>query len=795
MSAQPETPDPDAIEITINGKKYPARKGQMIIEVTDAHGIPVPRFCYHRKLPVAANCRMCLVEVEKAPKPLPACATPVMDGMVVRTDSDYAREAQQSVMEFLLINHPLDCPICDQGGECELQDIALEYGRDRSRYAEAKRAVADEDIGPLVATEMTRCILCTRCVRFLEHIAGIKELGGIGRGEHTAIRTHVARSLTSELSGNVIDVCPVGALTSRPFRFRARAWEMTASPSIAPHDCVGSNIEIHQRRGEVMRVVPRENEAINEVWLSDRDRFAYEGIQSPDRLKAPAMKQNGAWREVDWETALDTLVPRLKAAIGADGDALGVLVSPSATLEEMYLLGRLAEALGSANIDHRLRTLDFSDEETLPAFPSLGQTIEDFGRSDAFLLIGSWLRKEQPILGHRLRMAALAGARVAVVNPIDYEFLFPVAQRHIVRPSAMARTLAGLVRAVAERKGIAVPDFAADVEVTEALRETAAMLLDASAASIVLGTTALHHPHAALLRSQAAWLAEQTDSILSQVTDGANTAGAWLAGCVPHRGPAGALREARGRHAGAMLEQPPRAWLLFGFDPDADVADPEALDRALEAAELVVAMTAFDHPKWRERADALLPIATFAETSGTFVNGEGRWQSFAGAVPPPGEARPGWKVVRALGSLLDLQDFTWLSSEEVRDELRARVGEARIELCSVAHLDALPAPLDTLERCADVPAYAVDPVVRRAESLQATPDGGEACVRINGAEAGRLGLADQDRVRVRQAGTEIVLPLAIDERVPDGVAWIPAGAPNTLALGARWGEVGLEQVG
>ena len=359
----------------------------------------------------------------------------------------------------------------------------------------------------------------------------------------------------------------------------------------------------------------------------------------------------------------------------------------------------------------------------------------------------------------------------------------------------MARTLAGLVRAVAERKGIAVPDFAVDAEVTEALRETAAMLLEARAASIVLGTTALHHPHAAMLRSQAVWLAEQTDSILSQVTDGANAAGAWLAGCVPHRGPAGAVRETRGRHAGAMLEQPPRAWLLFGFDPDADVADPDALDRALEGAELVVAMTAFDHPGWRERADFLLPVATFAETSGTYVNGEGRWQSFTGAVPPPGEVRPGWKVIRAIGSLLDLQDFTWLSSEEVRDELRARVGEARIELCGVAHLDALPVPLDTLERCADVPAYAVDPVVRRAGSLQATPDGGEVCVRINGAEAGRLGLAGHDRVRVRQAAAEAVLPLAIDERVPDGVAWIPAGAPNTLALGARWGEVGLEQVG
>lgn len=792
MNARPETPD--TIEIEINGRKYPARKGQMLIEVADAHGIPVPRFCYHRKLPVAANCRMCLVEVEKAPKPLPACATPVMDGMVVRTDSPYAREAQRSVMEFLLINHPLDCPICDQGGECELQDLALEYGGDRSRYLEGKRSVADKDIGPLVATEMTRCILCTRCVRFLEHIAGIKELGGIGRGEHTEISTYVERALTSELSGNIIDVCPVGALTSKPFRFQARAWELRASEAIAPHDCVGSNLEIHQRRDEVLRVVPRENEAINEVWLSDRDRFSYEGLHAADRLCTPQVKQDGAWREVSWEALLDTLVPRLKAVVGDDGDALGVLVSPSATLEEMYLLNRLAEGLGCRHIDHRLRTLDFSDQDTLPSFPTLGQTIEDFGRSDAFFLIGSWLRKEQPILGHRLRMAALAGARVAVLNPIDYEFLFPIAQRHIVRPSAMPRRLAGIVRALAEHKGIAVPDFAADVEVDAHQRETAELLLEARAATVVIGTTAMHHPQAAMLRSQAAWLAEQSDSILALVTDGANAAGAWLAGCLPHRSAAGALREPAGHHAAAMLEAPRRAYFLFGMDPDADVADPAALDRALGEAELVVAFTAFDHPRLRERADFLLPIASFGETSGTFVNAEGRWQSFPGAVPPPGAARPGWKVLRALGSLLALPGFTWMSSEEVRDELRARVGEAKIEVCGIAHLGALPRPLDGLERCADVPAYAVDALVRRAPSLQATPDGGEVCARLHPDEIERLGLAGAARVRVRQGTAEAVLPLTPDAAVPEGVAWIPGAAPNTRALGLCWDVVTLERV-
>ncbi|MGA7801529.1 MAG: NADH-quinone oxidoreductase subunit NuoG, partial [Gammaproteobacteria bacterium] len=458
MSAKPQIPAGELVTIEVDGVPLQARKGQMVIEVTDEAGIYVPRFCYHKKLSVAANCRMCLVQVEKSPKPMPACATPVMEGMRVFTKSDYARDAQRAVMEFLLINHPLDCPICDQGGECELQDLALGYGRGVSRFTEKKRVVKDKDIGPLIATDMTRCIHCTRCVRFLEEIAGHKELGGTGRGENVEIGTYVERAIESEMSGNVIDVCPVGALTSKPFRFAARAWELTRHASVSPHDSVGSNLFVHALRGELLRVVPRDNEAINEVWLSDRDRFGYQGVNSADRLQAPMIKTDGAWKEVDWETALQAAADGVRHIADAHGpDQLGMLVSPTATVEEMYLAGRLAEGLGCRNIDHRLRQADFSDQERAPLFPWLGQSIEDLEQVDAALLIGSNVRKDLPIVGHRLRKASLGGAKLMFINPVDYQFRFNVAAKAIVSPSRMVGELAAVAAALLASKGAEAP--------------------------------------------------------------------------------------------------------------------------------------------------------------------------------------------------------------------------------------------------------------------------------------------------------------------------------------------------
>jgi NADH-quinone oxidoreductase subunit G len=458
MSANPETVAEDMLCVEIDGVEYKARKGAMIIEVTDENGINVPRFCYHKKLPVAANCRMCMVEVEKAPKPLPACATPVMDGMKISTRSEYAKNAQRAVMEFLLINHPLDCPICDQGGECELQDVALEYGRGVSRFSEKKRVVKDKNFGPLIASDMTRCIHCTRCVRFLQHVAGFKEMGGMGRGENVEIGTYIEHNIESELSGNIIDVCPVGALTSKPFRFTARAWEMEQTRSVASHDCIGSNLFLHTRRGKLMRAAPRENEPINEVWLSDRDRFSYQGVNSGDRLEQPMVKRADGWHAAEWEEALHIVAQALRERVENQGpDQLGVLVSPSATLEEQVLLNRLAEGLGVSNIDHRLRQSDFSGQQEQPLFPYLGQSIEALECVNAALVVGANPRKDQPIIGHRLRKAAKAGARVMFVNSVDYGYTFQAAHKAIVTPSRMPQTLAGVAAALLQSKKARAP--------------------------------------------------------------------------------------------------------------------------------------------------------------------------------------------------------------------------------------------------------------------------------------------------------------------------------------------------
>lgn len=791
------------IDIEINGIPIKARDGAMVIEAADEAGIPIPRFCYHKKLSVAANCRMCLVEVEKAAKPLPACSTPATEGMRVYTQSPKAIMAQKGVMEFLLINHPLDCPICDQGGECELQDVAMGYGRDVSRYQEKKRVVKDKDLGPLISTDMTRCIHCTRCVRFGIEIAGVMELGATGRGEHMEIGTYIEKSMVSEMSGNVIDLCPVGALTSKPFRYTARPWEMVSREAIAPHDSIGSHLHLHVRDKRVMRVVPREMEEINEVWLSDRDRYSYEGLNSAERLQAPLIKQNGVWQEVDWKTALDFTVQGLNKIIGTQGAAqIGALVSPSATLEELYLLQKLLRGVGCANIDHRLRQSDFSAQDDMPLYPSLGLAIEDVEYLDAALLIGSHVRKEQPIVAHRLRKAAMRGAAVMFINAVDYDIHFKVQEKLIVHPADTVAALAGVVKALMQRPGAAVipglSDWLQAIQPDATQQAMAQHLARARRAAVLLGNTAVMHPQFAVLERLVDALAQLSGARLGYLPEAANSAGAWLAGALPQRGPAGASVDHAGLHARAMLETPLQGYVLMGVEPEFDAAYPASAMKALKAAQFVVSLSAFGSQTMQDYADVLLPVAAFAETSGTFVNLEGRWQSFAGAVPPPGEARPAWKVLRVLGNLFNVPGFDYISSDQVRDELRQAVDDVTAAATAQTHAASIPAaPLPTpprqgLTRITDVPPYALDGLVRRAPALQQTPDAGRAVLYVNEALAARLGLSDE--AVVQQGNAQVILHVVVDAGIPDDCVRIPAGLSGTERLEPPFGPVEVRKL-
>jgi NADH-quinone oxidoreductase subunit G len=713
----------ELVNIEIDGVAVKAKKGEMLIRATDAHGAYVPRFCYHEKLAVAANCRMCLVEIEKSPKPAPACATPIVDGMKVFTKSPKAIGAQRATMEFLLINHPLDCPICDQGGECELQDLAVGFGRDVSRYHEGKRAVLDENLGPLIATDMTRCIQCTRCIRFTEEIAGIQELGMIGRGEHMAVRTYIESTVNHELSGNVIDLCPVGALVSKPYRFSARAWEMTSIPLISPHDAVGTNLFGHVLRGQLKRVVPQENEAINEIWIADRDRFSYEGVYSEDRLLRPMARRGSEWLETDWQSALTQVAEGLRAR----APQLGVLTSSTGTLEELYLAARLARGLESHNVDHRLRQRDFRDQDADPAFPGLGMALADVDALQTLLVIGSNLRREAPLLAHRVRKAATRGAQVAFLNPARFPYLFPVKAYLTSAPPDLVADLAAVLSAVAAATGKRVPAHleaaVSAARVSDQHRAQAAALLAGERRAVWLGALAGRHARFADLRALAAGLAVLAGATLGRITEGGNAAGAYLAGAIPHR-EAGAKSVAQpGLSATAMLKQPLRAYLLVGgIEPTIDALEPEAL-RTLAKAELVVAITPFASEEMKAVAHFMLPMGTFAETSGTYVNCEGRWQSQSGAAAALGEARPGWKVLRVLGNLLDIAGFEYQSSEEVLNEVRARCAEVQPAGYQGTHAVTVAPPGAPDTGLIDVPMYQTDALVRRAPSLQRTREG------------------------------------------------------------------------
>ena len=775
------------VEIELDGKKVSVPEGSMVMHAADAAGTYIPHFCYHKKLSIAANCRMCLVDVEKAPKPMPACATPVTNGMIVRTKSDKAVKAQKSVMEFLLINHPLDCPICDQGGECQLQDLAVGYGGSASRYEEEKRVVMHKDVGPLISMEeMSRCIHCTRCVRFGQEIAGVMELGMLHRGEHSEITTFVGRTVDSELSGNMIDICPVGALTSKPFRYSARTWELSRRKSVSPHDSTGANLVVQVKADRVMRVVPLENEGVNECWIADRDRFSYEALNSPQRLTHPMVKQGGQWVATDWTTALEYVASGLKGIVAEHGAAaLGALGSPHATVEELHLLAKLARGLGSQNVDHRLRHADFR-RDGAPAGTArwLGMPVAGLSTLQRVLVVGSFLRKDHPLFAQRIRQAARHGAKVISLHAVHDDWLMPVAQRLTAAPGDWVQALADVATAIAAAQGVDAPLAGT---ATEAAQAAAATLLSGERKAVLLGNAAAQHPRAAELLVLAQWIAQHTGATAGFLGEAANSVGAQLVGALPGPG---------GLDAGAMLAQPRKALMLFNVEPVLDLADAQAAHAALQQAAMAVAFTSFRDAAV-DGADVLLPIAPWTETSGTFVNAEGRVQGFHGVVKPLGQTRPGWKVLRVLGNLLGLPGFDFESAEQVRAEAlgdESAIPQRLSNVCSVAVAAGVAAPAAGLQRVADVPIYATDALVRRAPSLQQTADARPPHVGVNVALWAELGLQAGDRVRVRQGGASAVLPVRVEPTLAWGCARVPAGHADTATLGAMSGSLTLERV-
>ena len=769
------------IEIELDGKKVEVLEGSMIMHAADNAGTYIPHFCYHKKLSIAANCRMCLVEVEKAPKPMPACATPVTQGMVVRTKSEKALKAQQSVMEFLLINHPLDCPICDQGGECQLQDLAVGYGASASRYDEDKRVVFPKDVGPLISmNEMNRCIHCTRCVRFGQEVAGVMELGMIHRGEHSEITTIVGDTIDSELSGNMIDICPVGALTSKPFRYSARTWELSRRKSVSPHDSTGANLIVQVKNNRVMRVVPLENEDVNECWIADRDRFSYEAVNSEERLTAPMIKQGGVWQTVDWTTAL-AYVSRSLGQIKADhgANSVGALGSAHSTVEELHLLAKLVRGIGSENIDFRTRHADFSEANGVRW---LGTSIASLSTLQRVLVIGSFLRKDHPLFAQRIRQAAKKGGKVFSLNGVHDDWLMPMASTLTAAPSGWVGALAEVAVAVAAATGVSAP---LAVESSAPARAIAASLLTGERKAVLLGNAAAQHPQASQLLALANWIGEHTGASVGYLTEAANTVGAQLVAAMPRSG---------GLNAAQMLGGSLKACLLLNVEPAFDAADPAAALAGLQSAEMVVALTPFKTAALA-CADVLLPIAPFTETAGSFVNAEGRLQSFHGVVKPLGEARPAWKVLRVLGNLLGLPGFDFETSEEVRAEALGDGAGVASRLDNTTDVAVvMPVAASGLERIADVSIYATDSLVRRAPALQHTADAKAPVASVSSAVWQQLGLSVGSSVRITQGPASAVLPVQVDASLAATAVRVPAGHAATATLGAMFGPLTVEKV-
>ncbi len=800
------------VNIEIDGKQVTVEKGSTVMDAAKQIGIYIPHFCYHKKLSIAANCRMCLVEVEKAPKPLPACATPVMEGMKVATHSQQAVTAQKGVMEFLLINHPLDCPICDQGGECQLQDLAVGYGSSGSRYQEPKRAITNKNLGPLISTDMTRCIHCTRCVRFGQEIAGIMELGMAGRGEHSEILTFVGKTVDSELSGNVIDLCPVGALVSKPFRYSARTWELSRRKSISPHCGLGSNLVVQVKKNRVMRVLPRENDAINECWLSDKDRFSYEGLNSEDRITVPMIKKSGQWQPCDWQEALNFAVEGINNVITKQGaQSLGALGSPHSTLEELYLLQKLMRGLGSHNVDHRVRQSDFRADAVLRGTPWLGMKIAEISQLKAILIIGSTLRKDHPLLAQRVRQAVKQGAELNLINPIGDELLTRVSRNAVVAPSAMLDMALQVLKATADIKGVSIPghikSVASKVEISEVARGIANSLINQSPAAIFLGNIAQHHPHYADLHCVAQAISKITDAHFGLLGESANSVGAYSAGALPWNAGVNmvnkTISDKVGLNAGQMLglcttdgDAACSAYILLNLEPELDCYDTGRAVQVLKNAGFVISLSSYKG-NIAEYADVILPVAPFTETSGTFINTEGRIQSFNGVVPSAGETRPAWKVLRVLANLMQLNGFEYDSSEQIRAEIISADTEFASGLNNVLETYSIS---DTsqknigIERIGEVTIYQADPIVRRAGSLQKTHDSALPIAFASPILLNKSGIKTGETVKVKQQSKEIQVEISSDANLPDNCVRLACAHTQTSELGGMFDEIRLEKL-
>ena len=774
------------LEIEIDGKKAQVPDGSTVMDAAQQVGVYIPHFCYHKKLSIAANCRMCLVQVEKAPKPLPACATPVTNGMKVFTHSELAIKAQKGVMEFLLINHPLDCPVCDQGGECQLQDMSVGYGPMKSRYSEEKHVVFHKNVGPLISMqEMSRCIHCTRCVRFGQEIGGIMEFGMANRNMHSEITTFLGRTVDSELSGNMIDLCPVGALTSKPFRYTARSWELQRRKSVSPQDSVGANLVVQVKHDNVMRVLPRENEAVNECWISDKERFSYLSLGSEERLTKPMVKQGGEWKEVDWNVALDYVAHGLKdVARENGGDSIAALAAQSATVEELYLLGKVLNGLGSKNFDFRPRQSDFRADAKRKGAPWLGIKLAEIQDLDGVLVIGSFLRKDHPLIAQRLRQAAKKYTKVSLISVAGDDQLIDFYAQEIVPPSGLLAALGAVVKSAAQIKGVPCSSALDSLSLSESSQKVAQSLIDGEKRSIFLGNVATQSSDASQLHALAVELGNIVGATVGFLGEGGNTVGGYIASSL-----------SAGANARQMFEQVRKAYVLMGVEPELDCANPQLAVSALKQASLVVYMSAFKHQPAFEYADVMLPISPFTETAGTFVNTEGRIQSFNGVVKPKGDSRPAWKLLRVLGNVLNLEGFDYQTSEAVRDEVLGANAEfvagldngiSGIEICiSQASIG--------LQRIADVPINFADPMARRSVVLQQTADSVPPVIGINPVTLEQLGLASSSKLKVKQGAGETTLDVMVDSRIPVGCARVSAAHVSTAMLGEMFGQISVER--
>lgn len=778
---------PETVNIEVNGISMDVPKNAMIIEATDKAGINIPRFCYHSKLSIAANCRMCLVDVEKAPKPLPACATPVMDGMKVFTHSRRAIDAQHGVMEFLLINHPLDCPICDQGGECELQDQALGYGRSVSRFVERKRVVADHNIGPLVQTDLTRCIQCTRCVRFLDEIAGTSELGMMNRGDRASIGTSLEQGVDSELSGNIIDLCPVGALTNKPFRYSARAWELTAKKSVGYHDGVSSELWYHTRRGKVLRAVPRDCESRNETWLSDRDRYAHFGLNAEDRVLEPMVKIDGRWQKVGWEEGIQAATDALKQVADAHGgEQLGVLMSADSATEEFYLAQKLAAGLGCDNLDTRLKQQDFSDDGWRDDAVSFSAPMSNIDSADVVFLVGCNIRQEAPILSQRVRKAWRTGAKVVAVNPVDWNFNFSTSEALIAAPQNIIEQLALVAVALADSSGKELPGALRSAVNKQTPSDQhmaiAATLAAAERGTLMLGHSALSHPQAAWLRQLSAFICDASNVTLNVVTHGGNATGAAKVRAL----------SAGGLNVRSMLENSLKGYLLWDIEPDFDFANPSLAAKALESAEKVVAVSSFAGADLKSCADVILPLAPLPESEGLLFSYDGQPSELNAAAKLSGEARPGWKILRRLGAHLEIESFDQVDLSAVRKDMLFELENVDYK----GEAGKLPAvdSYDGFCRVGEFGMYAINAICRRSEYLQQTAQGQLNFVGLSGNDASRLGLSDGQKAKVGQRDATVSLPVRICSELPEGAVWVKAGTPAVSSLGDSFGPIRVEAV-